>query len=137
MAGSKPKLKDKIAYAVICLSVIFFVIFLDRMAVFDNVKHSMQDLRFRIRGVEKAPDDIVIVAVDAQTLEMLNLTGMPARDLHIKLLENLYRAGAKAVLFDVLFFGYTGTPIPGSIEESPSYRDSVLAEALFMYPDTV
>lgn len=136
MAGNKPKYKEKIAYLLICAAVISLVIFLNRLSLFDTPEHSAQDFRFRFRGVEKAPADIVIVAVDAQTLDMMNLTAMPPRSEHVKLIENLYRAGAKAVLFDVLFFGYTGVPVPGSIEPSPSHNDSSLAEALFMNTNT-
>ena len=94
-------------------------------------------MRFRIRGVEESPDDIVIVAIDAQTLDLLGLIGVPPRSYHVPLIENLFRAGAKTVIFDVLFFGYSGEIKPGNIGPSPSYQDSLLAETFFMYPNTV
>ena len=142
MAEDKKKIKkellNKLYYALICASVILVVNVLNIFQVFDKTEFASQDLRFRIRDVEEAPDDIVIVAVDPQTLEWLGLVGMPpTRDYHVPVIENLFMAGAKAVLFDVEFFGYRGVTEPGDIAPSPSYADSLFAETLFMYPDTI
>ena len=124
---SKKELFKKLMYITICISVIFIVNILNTFQVFDKTEFSSQDLRFRIRGVEETPDDIVIVAIDPQSLEMLGLVGMPpTRDYHVPVIENLFMAGAKAVLFDVEFFGYRGEIEPGSIVPSPSFADSLI-----------
>ena len=134
---SKKELLNKLKYIVICISVIFIVNILNTFQVFDKTEFSSQDLRFRIRGVEETLDDIVIVAIDPQTLEMLGLVGMPPRDYHVPVIEHLFMAGAKAVLFDVEFFGYRGEIEPGNFVPSPSPTDSLFGETLFMNENTI
>ncbi|MFC1692352.1 CHASE2 domain-containing protein [Candidatus Latescibacterota bacterium] len=142
---SQINLKTLVVYAIICCGVIVVVLLMDNFELFTKAELSTQDMRFRIRGVESHADDIVIVGIDPQSLEMLNLINMPPRDFHAKLTENLYKAGAKAVLFDFLFLTYTGeTSTDGyslsSGEElggKPSREDSLLAAALKNYPRTV
>ncbi len=141
MAEKKSKKKkefmDKVFYGIICLSVILVVNVLNFFQVFDKTEFASKDFRFRIRGVEEAPDDIVIVAVDPQTLEMLGMVGMPPRAYHVPVTEHLFMAGAKAVLWDVEFFGYRGEIMPGDIAPSPSPSDSMFADMLFMYPKMI
>ncbi len=134
---TKKELTNLLVYVIICILVIFIVNLGARFEVFNKTENASQDLRFRIRGTEKTSDKIVIVAIDPQTLDMLNLIGIPPRSYHVPLIENLYKAGAKAVLFDILFLVYTGERKPGEFETSASYQDSLLAETLFMYPNTV
>jgi len=134
---SKKDLINLLVYVLICISVILVVNILNIFQVFDKTEYSSQDLRFRIRGIEETSDDIVIVAIDPQTLEMLGLVGMPPRDYHVPVIEHLFMAGAKAVLFDVEFFGYRGEIEPGNITPSPSYTDSLFSNSLFMYEDTI
>jgi adenylate cyclase len=130
-------LRDIIAYASICAGVIAIVTALTVLRVFDRAEQTLHDLRFRIRGVEDTSGSIVVVAIDPQTLEMLGLTGMPPRDHHAPLIENLYRAGAKAVMFDVEFFGYRGEIDPETLGPGPSSSDSLFAAAIAAYPNTV
>jgi len=141
MADKKTKLKkelfNKLMYIVICISVIFIVNIFSWFRVFDKTEFASQDLRFRIRGVEETSDDIVIVAIDPQTLDMLGIITTPDRIYQVQLIENLYKAGAKAVLFDVLFLVYKGEIKPDDFVPSPSPVDSLLADMLFMYPNTI
>ena len=133
----KKKFKNLLAYLIICISVFMVVVLLDKVDMWDKPEFTTQDLRFRLRGIIDTPDDVVIVAIDSQSLEILGLKGVPPRSYHVPLIENLFRAGAKAVLFDVLFFGYTGETEPGAISPSPSYQDSLLADTFFLYPETI
>ncbi|MFA6472912.1 MAG: CHASE2 domain-containing protein, partial [Candidatus Latescibacterota bacterium] len=136
--GSPRHKLDMIAYAVICVMVILVIICLQSMDMFQRAEFASQDLRFRWRGSEPESDKIVIVAIDAQTLNSMGSIGMPERKYHAKLIENLYRAGAKAVLFDVLFLTYTGKSVDdGLLSSVPSDQDTILAEALMMYPETI
>ena len=132
---SRKDILDLFVYVLICVSVIVVVHYLNLFQMFDKAEFTTHDLRFRIRGVEKPPDDIVIVGVDAQTLDLLGLIGFPPRNYHVPLIENLFRAGAKAVLFDVLFLVNTGKQ--GDFGPMPSFNDSLLAETFFMYPETI
>ena len=86
---------DLVVYALICVMVILVVNFLGMMGVFQGTEYAAQDLRFRWRGPEPESDKIVIVAIDAQTLNSMGIIGMPERRFHAKLIENLYKAGAK------------------------------------------
>ncbi len=131
-------LASLVPFIIICIGVIAAVLLLDIFDTFDSAEQSLYDLRFRIRGPEPHNDDIVIVAIDPQTLDLLGLYGMPPRELHVKLIENLNRAGAKAVLFDVLFLGYTRATAGGNtIGQAPSAADSLLSDTFMMYPETV
>ncbi len=49
-----------------------------------------------------APDDIVIVAIDAQSLSRIGRWPW-SRRLHVQLLQRLTEAGAKAIVLDILF----------------------------------
>ncbi len=126
-----------LVYAAICVVVIGVVSLFDVLDVFEGAEQSSRDLRFRIRGVEEHSDKIAIVAIDPQTLDQLGLIGVPPRAYHVKLIENLYKAGAKAVLFDILFLTYTGKQNSADLTVSPSAQDSLLSDVLFAYPNTV
>ena len=130
-----------LAYTLIWLTVTASVALMDRLELFTHLEHLTHDLRFRLRGVEEHAPDIVTVGIDSQTLDQLGLTGIPPRSYHVKLIKNLYDAGAKAVLLDILFLTYTGrrenSEYAMSLKPIPSYQDSLLADTLFMYPETV
>jgi len=136
-AKKRKDLTTLIAYTCICIGVIFVVLVLDFFEVFDSLELRSQDMRFRMRGIESHSDDVVIVAIDPQTLDLLGLIGMPSRDLHVPVIENLFMAGAKAVMFDVLFLTYTGEMVQDQFTILPSPEDSLLAEMLQLYPETV
>ncbi|MHB9028054.1 MAG: CHASE2 domain-containing protein, partial [Candidatus Latescibacterota bacterium] len=136
-ASSKKRKLEPLVYAAICGAVIAVVTLMEKADMFRRAEHSTQDIRFRVRGSEKPSDKIAIVAIDPQTLDQLGLVGAPPRFYHVKLIENLYKAGAKAVLFDILFLTYTGEPEKGTLTVRPSLQDSLLSDALFRYPNTV
>ncbi|MCE5252323.1 adenylate/guanylate cyclase domain-containing protein [bacterium] len=141
MASKKENFVTYLAYILICLGTIVVVILLDRLEFFAKTEYTTYDMRFRIRGIEDYTDKVVIVGIDPQTLDLLGLIGVPPRNYHVKLIENLYNAGAKAVLFDILFLTYTGKKTTDnytmSLEAAPSAVDSMLMDALFMYPNTI
>ena len=141
MAFRKDKITIYIAYILICFSVIVTASLLERLDIFAKMESATHDMRFRIRGIEAHSDEIVIVAIDPQTLDFLGLINVPPREFHVKLIENLYSAGAKAVLLDILFLTYSGRKITGeytmNLEPAMSWRDSLFSDTLFMYPNTV
>jgi adenylate cyclase len=128
---------EPVVYAAICVAVILGVTVLDTLNVFEKIEYSTYDLRFQIRGNDRLSDKIAVVAIDAQTLDMLGIKGMPSRDYHVKLIENLYKAGAKAVLLDILFLNPSGEMIEDSLFTALSPNDSLLADVLHKYPQTV
>jgi adenylate cyclase len=68
------------------------------------------DLRFDVRGAEKTPTDVAVVAVDDATFDKLRdkKTGLPeqwpyTRKYHAQVIDFLRKAGAKAIVYDVQF----------------------------------
>ncbi|MEA1868322.1 MAG: adenylate/guanylate cyclase domain-containing protein [Thermodesulfobacteriota bacterium] len=64
------------------------------------------DLLFKMRGVQEAPSEVVVVTVDKISADKLNLPIRPdkwPRSLHARLIENLVRKGAAVIAFDVTF----------------------------------
>ncbi|MGH8547688.1 MAG: CHASE2 domain-containing protein, partial [Methylococcales bacterium] len=61
---------------------------------------------FKLRGPVPAPRDVVVVAVDEETGGYLGLSKLPRewpRSVHGRLVENLTRRGASAIVFDFDF----------------------------------
>src|SRR3990170_1573077 len=63
-------------------------------------------LLFKFRGVRQPPADAVVVSIDKESAEQLNIPENPdkwPRSLHARLIDNLIRAGAAVITFDVHF----------------------------------
>ena len=71
-------------------------------AVYEN---KTLDLRFMLRDIrEPASDDkVIIVAIDDQSLEAVNQRWPWPRSLYAKAIDNLSRAGATVIAFDLIF----------------------------------
>jgi adenylate cyclase len=69
---------------------------------FQRVESASLDARFNLRGSLPPPTDIAIVAIDEDSIKALGRWPWP-RSLHADLLNYLTKAGARSVLFDVLF----------------------------------
>ncbi len=74
------------------------------------IQHIEEDLGlgllFKMRGVRKAPDDVVVVSIDRDSAARLDLSGSPSRwprSTHATMVERLARAGARVITFDVYF----------------------------------
>ena len=79
-------------------------------------------LLFKLRGVRKAPTEVVVVSVDRESSERLNVAPNPdkwPRSLHAALVESLARQGAEIIVFDLYF-----------VEPSSANEDNSLAEAI-------
>jgi len=71
--------------------------------IFLNFENNSLDFRFKLRGVEKPKSPVVIAAVDDNALERIGKWPW-RRKTHAELVETFTKAGAKAVIFDVLFY---------------------------------
>jgi adenylate cyclase len=71
--------------------------------VLDPTERAATDARFAIRGPQAPPRDVVIVGVDAQTLQSLDLVPPLPRSLHARMLDRLREAGARAIAYDFVF----------------------------------
>ncbi len=83
--------------------------------LFWRLDHGVYD-ELTALGREPASDEIVIVAIDDESLNRLGTWPWP-RDVHARLLDTLAQAGAKAILYDVLFL-------------DPTAHDDALAAAM-------
>jgi adenylate cyclase len=91
-------------------------------------------LLFNLRGVRKAPSDVVVVGIDKESSDHLNVSSNPAnwpRSLYAQLIERLRREGARVIVLDLYFTE------PGSVEEDDLFANAmkhagnvVLAERL-------
>jgi adenylate cyclase len=66
------------------------------------------DARFAVRGTQKPPRDVAVVAVDARTFNNLQIGGLPVRwpfprALHARVIKILKAAGARVTVYDVQF----------------------------------
>jgi adenylate cyclase len=73
------------------------------------------DLRFQIRGPEKARRDVVLVAVDNKTLSVLNSQPPYRRSVHARMIDFLHRAGARVIGYDIQFVGTTTPAEDGAL----------------------
>lgn len=70
---------------------------------------------FQLRGTVPAPDDVVVISIDQPSARQLDLPINPRlwpRDLHAHLIEKLANAGARIIVFDLIF------ETPGDISEN-------------------
>lgn len=61
---------------------------------------------FQLRGGAPVPDDVVIIAIDQPSSTQLGLPISPRlwpRDIHARLIEKVAKAGARVIVFDLLF----------------------------------
>ena len=77
---------------------------------------------FRVRGPVPAPPEVVVVAIDRLSADRMGLPVPPRRwprTVHAELIDTLTKAGAAAIVFDLLF-----------IEEGNAAEDEALAAAM-------
>jgi adenylate cyclase len=91
-------------------------------------------LLFKLRGARKAPSDVVIVSIGTESSEQLKISESPnqwPRSLHAQLVDNLARAGARVIIFDVYFTEPRSPKEDNSLAEAiKKARNVVLAEPL-------
>jgi adenylate cyclase len=85
------------------------------------------DARFGVRGTQATPDEIVIVGVDDVTFGELQKHRWPfPRSLEARVIENLTKAGAKAIAIDIQF-----------TEQTTPKQDEALVNAVGRAPGVV
>ena len=96
-----------VALVALTLAAVLMALALAQLGLFRTLELKTLDLRFRLLGdQEVASSDIVLVAIDDASLKTLEpLVGRWPwpRDVHAVLLQYLDRAGARLVVFDLLF----------------------------------
>lgn len=79
-------------------------LFLSRLHLSENLEYRLLDTRFKIRGPRSVADSpFQIVAVDDQTLNLLDEKWPFRGSKYAHFLRNLKRAGARLIVFDIEF----------------------------------
>jgi len=91
----------KILFYLLIILLIVKIIF--AIPFFKNIEAKAQDLLFQMRGKLPVSDKIVIIGIDDDSFSALNETWPFPRAYHSKLIENLNKAGARQIVFDVEF----------------------------------
>ncbi len=84
-----------------------------------GLENQLLDLFFSVRGVQPCPRELLLVAIDEPSFQELRLEWPWPRGLHAKLIDRLSAAGARLIVFDVLF-----------TEPSDRENDTALASAI-------
>lgn len=66
------------------------------------IERGSVDARFSLRGERHPPSDVVVVGIDNDSLGQLPRYPF-SRRLHARVLENLHRAGARLIVYDISF----------------------------------
>ncbi len=101
------KLKISLLISVfICL----FILAIWFLGGFFSLQHIWSDFKFKIRGPLEKDTNIVIVAIDENSIGKLGRWPWPRR-IHARLIDTLIKKGAASIIFDVLFTEYDrGSP---------------------------
>jgi adenylate cyclase len=112
----------KINYFII--PIIIFVIL--QLVFVSNYWHGLElkakDMLFQIRGEKETSGNIVIVNIGDDTFNSLGIQWPFPREYHAQIIDNLERAGAAKIIFDIEF-----------VEESNAKSDSILAYTIAKY----
>lgn len=108
------KIAKTLMYFLVILSIFFslwvFINVFKINSLIEDIELKTLDLRFKLPlQTVKHNDRIVIVAIDDNSLEILgeDLGRWPwSRKVHADLAQTLIDAGARAVIFDLMFLGY-------------------------------
>jgi adenylate cyclase len=68
-----------------------------------SIELNTVDTRFAVRGTEKPPREVVLVAIDSQTFTDLQAQWPFKRHLHGDLINRLKADGARVIVYDVQF----------------------------------
>lgn len=72
------------------------------LGAFRVADHALDDYRFDVRGTQRPDPGIVLVLIDDNTLQEVGQFPFPRAE-HARLLDRLRRAGARLVVYDVVF----------------------------------
>jgi adenylate cyclase len=76
---------------------------LERTHALQRLEYTSVNERFTIRGQQPPPKDVVIVAMDGNTFGAFNVRPPLPRRRHAQVIDNLRKAGAKVIAYDVQF----------------------------------
>ncbi|MCB5230774.1 MAG: adenylate/guanylate cyclase domain-containing protein [Candidatus Cloacimonas sp.] len=96
-------MKKNLYYFFIPLTLFIVALIFFYTHFWDFLEHKMYDTLFMIRGPKSISNEIVIVTIDDDTFSSLDMRWPFPREIYAKMIKNLYRAGARQVVFDIEF----------------------------------
>ncbi|MBN1823881.1 MAG: adenylate/guanylate cyclase domain-containing protein [Endomicrobiales bacterium] len=93
--------KKKLMTYLISGGIALFVLLFWGIDAFQDLENKSADMRFKIRGQSEVSKDIAIIAFDEESFKYLGRWPWP-RKKHGQVVDRLRRAGAKAIVFDML-----------------------------------
>lgn len=84
------------------------------------------DARFSVRGKEKPPADLAVVAIDANAFRVVRRTWPFPRRYHAQVIDRLREAGARSIAYDIQF-----------TEQTNDFDDNALIDAVARAPRVV
>ncbi len=112
----------------VIISLILFVVFriLFITNFWQNLEHKADDVFFMLRGEQETSGDIVIVEIGDDTFNTLNERWPFPREYHAKLIENLEKAGASQIIFDIEFTERTNIDSDSKLAATIAKYDNVI-----------
>jgi adenylate cyclase len=98
------------------------------ISLLDRIEAPLVDLRFMVQGQRPAPDSIVILAIDDETVQEAGSYPLP-RSTVARLVEGVGRLGAKVVALDLLFVAPSAPEQDQALSTALAGTRSVLASA--------
>jgi adenylate cyclase len=95
-------MKKNAVSLIISTSVCLCVLLLWWFGALESLENKVVDTHFKLRGVVQPYQSIALVSIDENSINKLGRWPWP-RSTHAKLIDKLTAAGAKAIVFDVLF----------------------------------
>lgn len=114
----------------IAFGLIFILNFF--VGVFETLEYKSYDYRLKLRGNNIPIDNILIAAIDEDSLEHYGRWPWD-RKVHVKLIDSLTAAGAKVILFDVLFLEKSDTASDRALVQATNRTGNVVHEVLFEF----
>lgn len=108
------------------LLTVILVLILSTSELIGNLENKAKDLLFLIRGKKPVSDNVVLVEVGDDTFGSLNEQWPFPRTYYAKLIDNLEKAGAREIIFDIEF-----------TEKSNAIADSILGETASKYKNII
>jgi adenylate cyclase len=108
------------------LVIVIAIRLMFQFGFFSGMEHKAQDSLFRFRGKVPVSGDIAIVAVDDNTIQALNRQWPFPREMHAKLINNLLKAGAKQIIFDIQITEYSNPASDAALAISASHARNVI-----------
>jgi signal transduction histidine kinase len=116
---SSDRVRPGLQAVLITISTFAATLLLASLPLFSLLELKGLDLLFRLRGPLAPPSDIVVIAIDEPSFAEISKQWPWPRSLHARLIDQLKKAGARVIGFDILF-----------AEPSRPEEDQVLARAI-------